>query len=179
MNQVDQKLAVKTKGPKKTVSPKTLQIGDTVKVLSLNMTGTVSTLPNARGDLYVQMGILRSQVNIKDLEMAEETPDTGTNSGGSQKQKTGGRIKMSKSFSVSPEINLIGMTTDEAVPQLDKYLDDAYLAHLPQVRVVHGRGTGALRTAVHKKLKKLSYVKEFRLGEFGEGDSGVTIVIFK
>ena len=86
---------------------------------------------------------------------------------------------MSKSFTISPEVNLIGMTTDEAIPALDKYLDDAYLAHLPQVRVVHGRGTGALRTAVHKRLKKLNYVKEFRLGEFGEGDSGVTIVIFK
>ncbi len=180
MNQVDQKLTVKAKGPKKTLSAKTLQIGDTVKVLSLNMVGTVSTLPNAKGDLYVQMGILRSQVNIKDLEMAEDTAGAEAKTGGSQKQKTGGgKIKMSKSFSVSPEINLIGMTTDEAVPQLDKYLDDAYLARLPQVRVVHGRGTGALRTAVHKKLKKLKYVKEFRLGEFGEGDSGVTIVVFK
>ena len=90
-----------------------------------------------------------------------------------------GKIKMAKSFSVSPEVNLIGMTTDEAMPVLDKYLDDAYLAHLPQVRVVHGRGTGALRAAVHKHLKKLKYVKEFRLGEFGEGDTGVTIVTFK
>lgn len=179
MNQVDQKLAVKTKGPKKTISAKTLQIGDTVKVLSLNLIGTVSTLPNARGDLYVQMGILRSQVNIKDLEMAEEPKDSSADASRSGEKTGSGKIKMSKSFSVSPEINLIGMTTDEAVPVLDKYLDDAYLAHLPQVRVVHGRGTGALRAAVHKKLKKLKYVKEFRLGEFGEGDSGVTIVVFK
>lgn len=179
MNQVDQKLAIKTKGPKKTISPKTLQVGDTVKVLSLNLNGTVSTLPNAKGDLYVQMGILRSQVNIKDLEMVEE-PAAQEPAGKKESRKTGsGKIKMSKSFSVSPEINLIGMTTDEAVPILDKYLDDAYLAHLPQVRVVHGRGTGALRAAVHKKLKRLRYVQEFRLGEFGEGDSGVTIVIFK
>ena len=177
MNQVDGKLAPKAKGPKKTISPKTIQPGDTVKVLSLNMEGTVSTLPNSKGDLYVQIGILRSQVNIKDLEMAGPAPAEPSSS---PRQKTGsGKIKMSKSFSVSPEINLIGMTTDEAVPILDKYLDDAYLAHLPQVRVVHGRGTGALRAAVHKKLKKLKYVKEFRLGEFGEGDSGVTIVIFK
>ena len=88
-------------------------------------------------------------------------------------------MKMSKTLSISTEINLLGKTVDEALSLLDKYLDDAYLAHLPQVRVVHGRGTGALRTAVHKKLKKLKYVKEFRLGEFGEGDSGVTIVIFK
>ncbi len=179
MNQVDKKLAVKTKGPKKTVSAKSLHIGDSVRVLSLNLNGTVSTLPNSKGDLYVQMGILRSQVNIKDLELL---PDSAGSPAESSKtaQKTGsGKIKMSKSFAVSPEINLIGMTTDEAVPMLDKYLDDAYLAHLPQVRVVHGRGTGALRAAVHKKLKKLNYVKEFRLGEFGEGDSGVTIVIFK
>ncbi len=179
MNQVDQKLTVKTKGPKKTISAKTLQIGDTVKVLSLNLIGTVSTLPNAKGDLYVQMGILRSQVNLKDLEMAEEPKDSAADTSRSREKTGSGKIKMSKSFSVSPEINLIGMTTDEAVPVLDKYLDDAYLAHLPQVRVVHGRGTGALRAAVHKKLKKLKYVKEFRLGEFGEGDSGVTIVVFK
>lgn len=179
MNQADQKLAVKTKGPKKTVSAKSLRIGDSVRVLSLNLNGTVSTLPNSKGDLYVQMGILRSQVNVKDLELIPDSMDT-VSGAPTAKQKTGsGKIKMSKSFAVSPEINLIGMTTDEAVPMLDKYLDDAYLAHMPQVRVVHGRGTGALRAAVHKKLKKLKYVKEFRLGEFGEGDTGVTIVIFK
>ena len=127
----------------------------------------------------MHIGILRSHVNIKDLELLPDAPDMASDSS-KAKQKTGsGKIKMSKSFAVSPEINLIGMTTDEAVPMLDKYLDDAYLAHLPQVRVVHGRGTGALRSAVHKKLKKLKYVKEFRLGEFGEGDSGVTSVIFK
>lgn len=179
LEKVDQSLSVKAKGPKKTISPKALRIGDSVKVLSLNLTGTVSTLPNAKGDLYVQMGILRSQVNIKDLELVEESSVSGPGLE-KTKEKTGsGKIKMSKSFTVSPEVNLIGMTTDEAIPALDKYLDDAYLAHLPQVRVVHGRGTGALRNAVHKRLKKLNYVKEFRLGEFGEGDSGVTIVIFK
>jgi len=177
MNKVDSKLAIKTKGPSKTISPKSLKIGDSVKVLSLNLNGTVSSLPNAKGDLYVQMGILRSQVNIKDLELVQETTVSGP---GIPKEKTGaGKIKMSKSFAVSPEVNLIGMTTDEAIPEMEKYLDDAYLAHLPQVRVVHGRGTGALRTAVHKRLKKLSYVKEFRLGDFGEGDTGVTIVVFK
>ncbi len=179
MNRVDEKLAIRQKGPKKTISPKNIRVGDAVKVLSLNLNGTVSTLPNARGDLYVQMGILRSQVNIRDLEFIEEDTVSGpgrTSAGGS----TGsGKIKMSKSLSVSPEINLIGMTTDEAIPLLDKYLDDAYLAHLPQVRVVHGRGTGALRNAVHKRLKRLNYVSGFRLGEFGEGDSGVTIVTFK
>ena len=179
MEKVDGKLSLKAKGPKKTISPKALRVGDSVKVLSLNLTGTVSTLPNAKGDLYVQMGILRSQVNIKDLELVEEATVNGPGVP-MAKEKTGsGIIKMSKSLSVSPEVNLIGMTTDEAIPALEKYLDDAYLAHLPQIRVVHGRGTGALRNAVHKRLKKLNYVKEFRLGEFGEGDAGVTIVVFK
>ena len=179
MEKVDGKLSLKAKGPKKTISPKALRVGDSVKVLSLNLTGTVSTLPNAKGDLYVQMGILRSQVNIKDLELVEEATVNGPGVP-MAKEKTGsGKIKMSKSLSVSPEVNLIGMTTDEAIPALEKYLDDAYLAHLPQIRVVHGRGTGALRNAVHKRLKKLNYVKEFRLGDFGEGDAGVTIVVFK
>lgn len=183
---VDKKLAVKkTAAPKKAVSAKKLRLGDTVRVLSMNLKGTVSSLPNAKGDLYVQMGILRSLVNIRDLEMVEEASITGpglsgTHTSGSRGSGSGSsKIKMSKSFSVSPEVNLIGMTVDEAIPVLDKYLDDAYLAHLPQVRVVHGRGTGALKAGVHRHLKKLSYVKEFRLGEFGEGDTGVTIVTFK
>ena len=188
MNSVDEKLSSKTqKTPKKAISPKTLKIGDGVRVLTMNLNGTVSTLPNAKGDLYVQMGILRSLVNIKDLELLDEASVTGPGleSGGKSGGKFGGKntgsgkIKMSKSFSVSPEINLIGLTVDEAIPQLDKYLDDAYLAHLPQVRVVHGRGTGALKAGVHRHLKKLKYVKEFRLGEFGEGDTGDTIVTFK
>ena len=178
-----QSLSLKNnKGPKKTISPKKLKIGDGVKVLTMNLKGTVSTLPNAKGDLYVQMGILRSLVNIKDLELLDEASVSGPglDPAALKRNNTGsGKIKMAKSFSVSPEVNLIGMTTDEAMPVLDKYLDDAYLAHLPQVRVVHGRGTGALRAAVHKHLKKLKYVKEFRLGEFGEGDTGVTIVTFR
>ena len=183
LDKVDKSLSLKNnKGPKKTISPKKLKIGDGVKVLTMNLKGTVSTLPNAKGDLYVQMGILRSLVNIKDLELLDEASVSGPGLDPAvlKRNNTGsGKIKMAKSFSVSPEVNLIGMTTDEAMPVLDKYLDDAYLAHLPQVRVVHGRGTGALRAAVHKHLKKLKYVKEFRLGEFGEGDTGVTIVTFK
>lgn len=168
-------LGAKDKKPKKAVSPKSLKIGDGVKVLTMNLNGTVSTLPNAKGDLYVQMGILRSLVNIKDIELLNEPVVTGP-----AISKTGsGKIKMSKSSTISPEINLIGMTVDEALPVLDKYLDDAYLSHLNTVRVVHGRGTGALKAGVHKHLKKLKYVKEFRLGEFGEGDTGVTIVTFK
>lgn len=159
-------------------APKNLRIGDRVKVLSMNLTGTVHTLPNARGDLYVQMGILRSLVNIKDLVLLPDdtTPAAAKKTNG----KSGsGKIRMSKSASVSTEINLIGMTTDEAIAILDKYLDDAYIAHLPSVRIVHGKGTGALRAAVHKHLKRLKYVKSFHLGEFGEGDAGVTIAEFE
>ncbi len=171
----DLSIGANAKKPKKAVSPKSLKVGDGVRVLTMNLNGTVSTLPNAKGDLYVQMGILRSLVNIKDIELLDEPAVTGPTL-----SKTGsGKIKMSKSSTISPEVNLIGMTVDEALPVLDKYLDDAYLSHLNQVRVVHGRGTGALKAGVHKHLKKLKYVKDFRLGEFGEGDSGVTIVTFK
>ena len=183
LQDVDASLTLKKEKSRQTkgIDPKKLKLGEGVKVLSMNLNGTVSSLPNAKGDLYVQMGILRSLVNLSDLELLQE--DSVSSSGGKNGTRQGGSgsssTRMSKSFSISPEINLIGMTTDEAIPQLDKYLDDAYLAHLPQVRVVHGRGTGALKAAVHKHLKKLKYVKEFRLGAFGEGDSGVTIVSFK
>ena len=183
---VDKKLAVKnTAAPKKAVSAKKLRLGDTVRVLSMNLKGTVSSLPNAKGDLYVQMGILRSLVNIRGLEMVEEASITGpglsgTHTGGSRGSGSGSsKIKMSKSFSVSPEINLLGKTVDEALAALDKYLDDAYLAHLENVRVVHGKGTGALRKAIQQHLKRIKYVKSFRQGEYGEGDAGVTIVEFK
>ena len=141
----------------------------------MNLTGTVHSLPNAKGDLFVQMGILRSQVNIKDLVLIEDAAP-----GSKKYAKTGaGKLKMSKSASVSTEINLIGKTVDEAIALLDKYLDDAYLAHLPSVRIVHGKGTGALRKAVQGHLKRQKYVKAFHLGEFGEGDAGVTIAEFE
>lgn len=157
------------------LDPKKLKKGDSVRIVSMGLKGTVSTLPDAKGGLFVQCGIMRTQTNIRDLVMIDEaTVKTPT------LQRTGtGKIKMSKSLSVSTEINLLGKTVDEALPVLDKYLDDAYLAHLPSVRVVHGKGTGALRSAVHNHLKRLKYVKEFRLGEYGEGDAGVTIVTFK
>ena len=177
MDKAAQKMAEQKKAsvPNHNV-PKKLRIGDSVKVISMNLKGTVHSLPNARGDLYVQMGILRSLVNINDLILLEEDAAPGTK----KFQKTSaGKIKMSKSASVSTEINLIGKTTDEAIPLLDKYLDDAYLAHLPSVRIVHGKGTGALRNAVQAHLKRLKYVKSFHLGEFGEGDAGVTIAEFK
>jgi DNA mismatch repair protein MutS2 len=159
----------------KAPSAKSLKVGDSVNVISLNLKGTISTLPNAKGDLYVQMGILRSLVNIKDIELLDEEVITAP---GYNKTQSG-KIKMSKSASIHPDINLIGKTVDEALSDLEKYLDDAYLAHLPQVTVIHGRGTGALRNAIHARLKKLNYVKSFRLGAFGEGDQGVTIVEFK
>ena len=156
--------------------PKKLRVGDRVKVISMNLNGTVHSLPNAKGDLYVQMGILRSLVNINDLILLEEETSPTSKKYG----RTGaGKIKMSKSASVSTEINLIGKTTDEAIALLDKYLDDAYLAHIPSVRIVHGKGTGALRNAVQAHLKRLKYVKSFHLGEYGEGDAGVTIAEFK
>jgi len=176
INKKNEKLTVKkTVGTKKQQKASDFHIGDAVLVLSMGVNGTVSTLPNAKGDLYVQMGILRSQVNIRDLELLDEAVITGPTI-----TKTGtGKIKMSKSASISPEINLIGKTVDEAISDLDKYLDDAYLAHLSQVRVVHGKGTGALRKAVQQHLRHMQNVKEFHLGEYGEGDAGVTIVVFK
>lgn len=170
----DSRTAKATPKPKKKLKAAALHIGDRVRVLSLNLEGTVSTLPNPKGDLFVQMGILRSQVNINDLEYIGEAENL-------QKGMTtgGGKLRMSKSAAVSTEINLIGMTVDEAIAHLDKYLDDAYLAHVPSVRIVHGKGTGALRTAVHQYLKRYKHVKSFRLGTFGEGDAGVTIAEFK
>ncbi len=177
MSGVEKKLTVKPAVAKasKQLQPKDLHIGDSVKVLSLNLKGTVSTLPNARGDLFVQMGIMRSQVNIKDLELI---PDVETVNPRATRTGTG-KIKMSKSASVSTEINLLGKTVDEALAELDKYLDDAYISHMPSVRVVHGKGTGALRKAVHNYLRRQKNVDSYRLGEFGEGDAGVTIVTFK
>lgn len=159
----------------KTLDPRKLKKGDPVKIVTMGLKGTVSTLPDAKGNLFVQCGIMRSQVNVRDLVLTDEdtvTPPT------LQRTNTG-KIKMSKSFSISTEINLLGKTVDEAISELDKYLDDAYLAHLSTVRVVHGKGTGALRSAVHSHLKRLKYIKDFRLGEYGEGDAGVTIVNFK
>ena len=157
------------------IDPKKLKKGDSVKIVSMGLKGTVSTLPDSKGALFVQCGIIRTQTNVKDLVFAEEETVTSP-----RLQRTNtGKIKLSKSYSVSTEINLLGKTVDEALSLLDKYLDDAYLAHLPSVRIVHGKGTGALRNAVHNHLKRLKYVKDFRLGEYGEGDAGVTIVTFR
>ena len=163
------------KKPKKELSAKDLSLGDSVKVLSMNLTGTVSSRPDSKGYLFVQTGIIRSKVHISDLELVDE-PVIKTAS----MQRTGaGKIRMSKSASISTEINLLGKTVDEAIAELDKYLDDAYIAHMKSVRIVHGKGTGALRKGVHNYLKRQKHVDSFRLGEFGEGDAGVTIVEFK
>ena len=177
LNKAEQKMAQPTpkKKPKKVLTAKDIHLGDTVRVLSMNLKGTVSTRPDSKGYLFVQMGIIRSKVHISDLELIDEPVITTPSL-----SKTGaGKIRMSKSASVSTEINLLGKTVDEAVAELDKYLDDAYIAHLKTVRIVHGKGTGALRKGVHNYLKRQKHVASYRLGEFGEGDAGVTIVEFK
>lgn len=162
--------------PTKQHKPSDFRLGESVKVHSLNLKGTVSSLPDANGNLFVQMGILRSQVHISDLSIIEE-PLSATER--QRRQTSTGKIKMSKTMSVSTEINLLGKTVDEAVAELDKYLDDAYLSHITSVRVVHGKGTGALRAGIHNFLKRQKHVKSYRLGAFGEGDAGVTIVELK
>lgn len=176
INEKNQKLSVTAKVSKHVqLKPGDIRLGDKVKIVSMGLTGTVNALPDNKGNLYIQCGIMRTKANITDLVLVEEEEITSK-----VINKTGaGKIKMSKSFQVSPEINLLGQTVDEALAVLDKYLDDAYLAHLPSVRVVHGKGTGALRQGVHNYLKRVSYVKSYRLGEIGEGDAGVTIVTFK
>lgn len=179
----DQKKEKRLRAAAKTARAEDIKIGDSVRVISLNMKGTVTSLPNARGDMQVQMGIMNSQVNIKDVELLKVDTLSGPDGAIVTSRKTGkgthaSQIKVNKSMNVSTEVNLIGMNADEAISTLDKYLDDAYLAHLPQVRVVHGRGTGVLKNAVHNHLKRLRYVKSYRLGTFGEGNTGVTIVTF-
>lgn len=169
-------MSTQAQKPHKQHKPSDFKLGESVKVLSMNLTGTVSSLPDSKGNVTVQMGILRSQVHISDLEIIEEKP--------SYLQKTSrqtgkGKVKMSKSLSVSTEINLLGKTVDEAIAELDKYLDDASLAHLSSVRIVHGKGTGALRSGIHNYLRRQKHIKSFRLGAFGEGDAGVTIAELK
>ena len=179
INEKNDRLTKKTSAPtvnqSKTLDPKKIKKGDSVRIVSMGLKGIVSSLPDAKGNLFVQCGIIRTQANIRDLVAEREETITAPSL-----QRTGaGKIKTSKTMSISTEINLLGKTVDEALAELDKYLDDAYLAHLPSVRVVHGKGTGALRSAIHSHLKRLKYVKEYRLGEYGEGDAGVTIVTFK
>lgn len=176
MTNVEKNISIKETKTTGTLKPSDLHLGDGVKVLSLNLKGTVSTLPDSKGFLFVQMGIMRSKIHISDLALLkEEAAITAPH----MQKTSSGKIRMSKSSSIGIEINLLGKTVDEAIAELDKYLDDAYLAHMPSVRIVHGKGTGALRKGVHNYLRKVKYVSSFRLGEFGEGDAGVTIVEFK
>ena len=164
----------KQKAQHEILKPEQLLIGENVEIISMQMKGTVSTKPDAKGELFIQCGIMRVKANIRDLKIVQEKPAAKEKT-----KRTNYSGSFSKSATISPEINLLGKTVDEALAVLDKYLDDAYMSHLTSVRVVHGKGTGALRTGVHKYLKGVRYVKAFRLGEFGEGDAGVTIVEFK
>lgn len=178
LKKTEDKLASKQKGGRPKTAPGKLCIGDMVLVHSLGMKGTVATLPNAKGKCFVQMGILRSEVNVNDLELLEE--ETLQNRKEQLRERSGaGKLKMMKSLQVSSSINLIGKTVDEAIPLLDKYLDDAYLAKLHQITIIHGVGTGALRNAVQSHLKKSKYIKTYRMGEYGEGGYGVTVAEFK
>lgn len=176
ISEKNDKLALKNSKPThKLLKPNQLKLGDSVKVVSMGLKGTVSSLPDKSGRLFVQCGIIRSQVSLDDLVLIEEETVKTTK----MQRTSSGRLKMSKSYAISPEINLLGKTVDEALAELDKYLDDAYLAHLPSVRIVHGKGTGTLRSAVQNYLRKNKTVKSYRQGEFGEGDAGVTIAEFK
>lgn len=168
------------KGPAQPLSAKNIRVGDMVRVLSMNLNATVSTLPDRDGMVYVTAGIIRTRVSIRELELVQHAKGGGTvprNDAG--RSRGAGAIRMSKAMGISPELNLIGKMTADALPELNKYLDDACLAHLPQVRIVHGRGTGALKKMVHTALKKNKYVESFRLGEYGEGSDGVTIAFFR
>ena len=179
MKKTEKAMQQKVEKPAKEHKASDFHLGDSVKVLSMNLTGIVNSLPDSRGNVTVQMGILRSQIPMSDLQIIEEQPAYAA----AQAKKSGtgkGKVKMNKSLSVSSEINLLGKTVDEAVAELDKYLDDAILAHLSTVRVVHGKGTGALRAGIHEYLRRQKkHVKSYRLGAFGEGDAGVTIVELK
>ena len=178
LKETGEKLATKQKGNRPKTAPGKLSIGDLVMVHSMGVKGTVMSLPNTKGKCFVQMGIMRSEVNADDLELLEE--ETLQNRKEQLRERSGaGKIKMMKSLHVSSSINLIGKTVDEAIALLDKYLDDAYLAKLHQITIIHGVGTGALRNAVQAHLKKSKYIKTYRMGEYGEGGYGVTVAEFK
>lgn len=166
---------------KKKNKPSDFKLGEDVRIISLNMEGTINSLPDSKGNLYVLCGIMRMQVKMDDIEFIDKpdiiVKDMKFKSGDLSKKRH--QKSLSKASSISMEINLLGKMVDEAIAELDKYLDDAYLSHLSSVRIVHGKGTGALRNAIHNYLKNVSYVSSYRLAEYGEGDAGVTIVEFK
>lgn len=155
------------------------KVGMHVKVLTMNVIGTVSQIHKNKNQVTVLVGSLSTKMDIKNLAILKGYKDPAETSSKPKWAGGSGKIKMSKSSSVSSEINLLGYTVDEAIAVLDKYLDDAYIARIPQVRIVHGKGTGALRSGITSYLHGVPYIKEFRLGQIGEGAEGVTIVTFK
>jgi DNA mismatch repair protein MutS2 len=175
MRDLEGKLSYRGSGKKGSHLPGDFHVGDLVFVHTFSLEGTVKTLPNGKGDLTVQMGLLQSQVNIKDLEILEKPKPAPEK----PKRSVGGAKGLKKSALIAPDINLLGKTVDEATAELDKYLDDAYLAGLNQVTIIHGKGTGALRKGIQNYLKRQKHVKSYRPGVFGEGEAGVTIVQFK
>lgn len=180
LNDTVESLIEKKKGPSQPLSAKKIKIGATVKVLSLNANGIVETLPDKDYNLFVRIGIMRTLVNLRDLELItdDNIKIDGTKIKKIKNKDGSSKIKLEKSYDVKSEINLIGKTTDEAIFELDKYIDDAYIAHIPIVRIIHGRGTGALKKAVQDFCRKSTIIKSYRLGDFDEGGDGVTIVTF-
>ena len=155
-----------------------LKLGESVKIVSMGLKGTISSKPDKDGNLYVQCGIMRTKANIRDLVLVSDDDAKTAMKKFYGRNTSGGKVDLSKAANIRTEINLIGKNCDDAIAALDKYLDDAYMTHLNNVRVVHGKGSGALRNAVHNYLKGVPYVKSYKLGEYGEGDAGVTIVNF-
>lgn len=180
LNQSAESLIEKVKGPSQPLSAKKIKLGTTVKVLPLNAEGIVETLPDKNYNLFVRIGIIRTSVNLKDLELvtSDNIKIEGTKIKKVSNKDGSSKIKLEKSYNVNTEINLIGKTTDEALFELDKYIDDAYIAHIPIVRIIHGRGTGALKKAVNEFCRKSQIIKNYRSGDFNEGGDGVTIVSF-
>lgn len=181
MSKLEKKLAYKGQKASQIHEPEDFKVGDSVFVTSLNLNGTVKTAANKDGDLVIQMGFLSSTVNYKDLELVEDKKEESS-AGKYGRAKGAGskdRYSINKSATINPEINLLGCTVDEGVSKLEKYLDDALIAGLPSVRIVHGKGTGALRRGIHEYLRHLKFVKSYQLAELGEGDSGVTVVTFR
>ena len=160
----------------KAAKPAVLHIGDSVRVLSMDHEAIVSTLPDKNNRLFVRMGVLRTQVSADDVVLIEEEAAV---SKGAKQSRSGGAPSFGKASYISPEINLIGKTVDEALGELDKYLDDALLAHLNSVRVIHGRGTGALKKGLLAWLKKQPYVKKCEDAHFDDGGEAVTVVTFR
>lgn len=152
--------------------PKDIKLGESVRIISIDKFGEVETLPDEKGDLNIQVGIMSVRSNIKDIERSESKEEV-------KAEKKTRSINKAKSKNISSEINLIGRTVDEAIILLDKYLDDAYLARLKEVRIIHGKGTGTLRDAIRKYLQNSKHVIEYREADYTEGGSGATVAVIK